>query len=712
MGKNTPKPKQSPLSGKEGKPRIPDSTGRNQRFSGYRDYLLVGMLSLLVYSNTLFFGFALDDGLFITDNKLTRKGLSGIPEILTRDAFYGVFGEQAAVLLPGGRYRPLSQIVFAVVYQFFGLSPFAGHLINILLYALLCMLLLKVLKQLFEDTCHKEWYQNIPLLATLVFALHPLHTEVVANIKGLDEILSFGFSLLTLWFSLQWVNNQKIKFLAGSFAAFMLALLAKENSVTFLAVVPLTLYFFRKPDIKKYILILSPLVLALFVYIALRINALGFLSNKVVNQELLNDPFIGSTAADKMATLLLTWGKYLILLIFPHPLTHDYYPKQIPVIGLTDLRAIFSLIVILALLVFSVVWFRKKHILSYCILFFAITFSVSSNLVFNIGTFMNERFMFVPLTGFAIAIAYLSSGFMKHARMRSILKILLIILMTGYAIRTFSRNFAWRDTFTLYTTDVRTSANSAKCNVGAGEMLVKSIKPGMPPSEKAEILNKAIVYLRKGVEIYPGFTTGWLYLGYALHELKAYEDARIALGEVLRQDPRNRDAVNYLNYDALECYKLGNLKQSENNFRTIVKYTPDKQEYLYLLAEVYVNSGVVDSGMMILQDMVMQYPEFDKSYNKLGEVYGRVFGDMKKSFEYLLKAYSLNPRNIETLRNLGTAYGLTGDFNNSLRYLKEAETLAPSDRDILTKIALTYQNMGEKALSESYAARAQQIAEP
>lgn len=669
-------------------------------------YLIIFTVSFLIYSNTLFFNYALDDGLIITDNKVTKKGISGLGEIFTKNAFYGVFGDDANKYLPGGRYRPLSQAMFAVEYQFFGLSPFIGHFINILIYSLLCLLLLKTLKIIFEKYGHVHWYLSLPFVATLLFACHPLHTEVVANIKGLDELLSLLGSLATLYFSLRYIKTEKTLNLLFIFISFTLAILSKENAATFLAIVPLTIFFTYKVPAKKYILVMAPMIISLGVYFLLRINALGLISNSQVTKELMNDPFLYATAIQKFATIFLTWGKYLLLVLFPHPLTHDYYPYQIPLVSFSDYRVILSLAIYAALGFYAIIKIWKKDIFAFAILFFFITFSVSSNLIFNIGTFMNERFMFVPLLGFTIVAAYVINKYLNKKYLLLTAKIILIALISMYSIKTFSRNFAWKDSFTLFTTDVKTSVNSAKANVGAGEVLIKSVNEKTSDSVRYKTINEAIGYIKKGVQIYPGFKSGWVYLGYGQRLIKDYKNSRASLEEVLKLDNNNSDAVAYLHSDAIECYNLGNFKQAEDNFKTLISYVPEHTEYEYLLAEVYANTNKTDTAIQILNNIISKVPSYDKAYNKLGEIYGRILHDFPKSLEYLAKAYELNPKNLETLRNLGTAYGLQRDFQKSLKYLLEAEKIKPDDKDILNKISLTYLNLGDRDLAEEYAQKA------
>lgn len=669
--------------------------------------IIILIISILIYANTLFFNFAIDDGLIITDNKVTQKGYAGLPEIFTKNSFYGVFGDKANEFLPGGRYRPLSQALFAIEYQFFGLNPFIGHLLNVLIYSLLCLLLLKILRIILAKYESKKWYLSVPFVATLLFTCHPLHTEVVANIKSCDELLAIMGSLAALYFSIRYFKKEKYIDLLLIFIVFTLALLSKESAITFIAVIPLSLYFVFQKPLKHYIFVVLPMIVSVLVYFALRYNALGFLNNNVTSDELLNNPYLCASPVEKFATIFFTWGKYLLLMVFPHPLTHDYYPFQIAIINFSNPWAILSLLFYMAIALFGIIYIWKKNIIAYAVLFFMITFSISSNLVFNIGTFMNERFIFAPLLGFTIIIAYFISKYLNKKNHILIAQSIIVLMISLYSIKTFSRNFAWKDSYILLTTDVITSSNSAKANVGAGEVLIKSINDSTPEPLRTKTIEKALTYFQKGVKIYPGFTSGWIYLGFATHLLKDYYNSRLALIEVLKKDNTNADALTYLKADAISCYKNGNIKQAEDNLKTLIKYVPEHTEYENLLAEVYANTTKADSAMILLNNILAKDPNNARACNKIGEICGRIYHNFPKSFDYLLKSYELNSRDIENLRNLGTAYGLQGDYRKSLKYLLEAEKVKPDDKDILYKLAITYKNLGDLKMFNEYARKVQ-----
>src|SRR5581483_9106019 len=156
--------------------------------------------------------YALDDSIAIERNDYVKQGISGIPKIMTTDAydcFYRQMGADPRAQYSGGRYRPLCYVTFAIEQSLFGDSPFIRHLVNILCYMVCLFLLFYFL--------HDFLLKKIPggsdmaFLSTLLFAIHPIHTEVVANVKSLDEILSLTLIMCTFIYAMKYTNSSKRK---------------------------------------------------------------------------------------------------------------------------------------------------------------------------------------------------------------------------------------------------------------------------------------------------------------------------------------------------------------------------------------------------------------------------------------------------------------------------------------------------------------------
>ncbi|MEA1874776.1 MAG: glycosyltransferase family 39 protein [Bacteroidota bacterium] len=198
--------------------------------------LLFIIIAFILYGKTIGHQFNIDDNYVVHNHKLVEKGIKGIPEIFTsryhneRNQYFG--------------YRPLTVAVFAIETTIFGENPQVHHFINILLYALLIIVLFRLIKTLFPDIS-----PNFILISLLIFIVHPIHTEVVASLKNREEILCFLFAALSWIQMIKFQDHKKWRNLIFSLILLGTAFLAKETAVIFVAIIPLSIFYFKaKPE--------------------------------------------------------------------------------------------------------------------------------------------------------------------------------------------------------------------------------------------------------------------------------------------------------------------------------------------------------------------------------------------------------------------------------------------------------------------------------
>ena len=359
----------------------------------YHPVIFIILVCSVLYANTLFNGFALDDRAVITENSLTRKGLEGIGDLVTHDHF---FGYNHAVT---GLYRPVPLVSHAIEYQVAGLSPITGHLVNLFLYILACI-------SLFYAMLH--WFPNrnplLPLLAVILFAVHPLHTEVVANIKGRDELFNLIFLSLSVIFSFRYIQKSTWLNLSLCLLFFALALFSKESAMTFLVVIPLSMWFFSKASLKKIVIVFTGLSAVVLFYLLIRSQ---FVDSSSEYRFIDGYHQYCTSRADRLATSTAALLDYLKMLVFPYPMVYDYSYNHIPVVTWINLKTIVSLLMHLILIIFALVTLRRKNILSFCILTYFITLSVSANIITPTSAVFAERFLFIPSIAFSLALSWL-----------------------------------------------------------------------------------------------------------------------------------------------------------------------------------------------------------------------------------------------------------------------------------------------------------------
>jgi hypothetical protein len=228
-------------------------------------YLLLFSFSFLLYTNTVYNDYNLDDTLVTQNHKLTSKGISAITDIFVSPYYQDDMGYSY-------EYRPVVLTSFAIEHSLFGENTHVSHFINVILYAVTSIVFFALLISLFS-----EYSIIFSIVVSLLFIAYPLHTEVVANIKNRDEILSLLFGLLS-WLSLiKFSKKNSFSFFAAFVVFFLLSFLSKQSSISFAILMPLSLILFIEVSWKK--LMLSTLVFIIIVFL--------FISAKNVDTRLL-----------------------------------------------------------------------------------------------------------------------------------------------------------------------------------------------------------------------------------------------------------------------------------------------------------------------------------------------------------------------------------------------------------------------------------------
>jgi Flp pilus assembly protein TadD len=631
--------------------------------------------AIILYANTFNHNYALDDAIVITENIYTKKGIAGIKDIFKNDSFTGFFKEKKE-LVPGGRYRPLSVATFAVEYEILGEKPAVSHIINVILYALTGILIFTVFSRLFNHGSRKNIFLSLPFICALLFIFHPLHTEVVANIKGRDEILALLLSMGTLSLVLIYIYSGKAAYLVFSALAFFMALLSKENAMVYVLLIPVSIWYFTNTSHKKMLIITMPLLIAAITFIIIRTAIIGFF-NTEISGELMNNPFLHASASEKYATIFFTLLYYIKLLFIPHPLTYDYYPYHIKLCQFYNPLVIISIILYLLMIITALAGIRTKSKLSYSIFLYLLPLILVSNILFNVGTFMNERFIYFSSLGFCMLIAfYLTDKLPLILRSKFypviILSILIPVLVL-YSVKTISRNKVWKNDFTLFTTDVETSPESAKSNCTAGGILWEKAKDIKEEDTRNNYLTQSIIYLNRAVKIHPDYADAYRLLGNAWYDL--YKDTDKAVYyyiQVLKRNPAD-----------------------ETTYRNI--------------HSVLNNCDSIDYKISVYEELLKINPlRFDLNY-KLGNLYGKYKNDINKALYYLNAAAAINKDSKELCKDLGVAYGLAGQYHESVKWLEEAATLDPADYTIYINLGITYQRLGNPEKAKEYFIKAEQL---
>jgi tetratricopeptide (TPR) repeat protein len=566
--------------------------------SNFAWFLGLLIFAFVLYSPTLGHDFVLDDALSLALNDNVTAGISGIADIITGSYRENNFGGQL--------YRPISLIQFAIEWHISPNNPLIHHFFNIFWFGLTIGLVFVVLK---------KWFPTLsillPLLVALLFAIHPIHTEVVANIKSRDEIMALFF-ILASWYSWdKYLHHNKLSWFFTTLLLFFLALLSKETAITMFPIFGMLAWYIYQKDIRfSLVKGFSFLIPVLFIF-AIRHALFGDMSPPQIS--VMDNPIVAAEGlSQRMATSMLILLQYIQLLIFPISLSSDYSYNVIPIVDFTNVKVWLSLLIHLGAIVLAILHIKKRSFISLSILGYLMSISLFSQIPLVIGTMFGERLAYLASFWWIAGIVFLCSKYFNAESIWSVNKGILssiAILMVWFTFKTVQRSIVWKDNYTLFTTDAATYPQSVRLNNGAAEEMLKSANLTDDEVKKDEIYTKTEAYCNKIMEIKP-VATAYLTLGNIRMNQKKYQEAIDYYDQV--NDLQNIVDVN----KALAYRELGRI-------------AGEKEQNL-------VKSQELLSKSLKLNDKDAE------TWFLLGVSHG-VAGNHQQAAEFFEKAYTINP---------------------------------------------------------------------
>ena len=529
--------------------------------------LVISLTAILIYSNAFTAGYTFDDVPAIAENPLVHQ--RSLRKFFTED------------FEPGPIYRPITTLTFAID-EATGLNPAIGHVHNALLHALVSLLVFSFSTRLVPSIFGQ-------FTGAMIFALHPVHTEAVTNLVGRAELLAATLSLASLlaFARYQETGERKLAWLALALLLFSLGPFAKENAMTVLALIPLLQWQIsdrsrtQKTALQKAIPTTAMFLVAALPYLTLRLQVFGALTtpNTVT---MLDNPLGYLPTSQRIMTALAILGEYIGLLVLPLRLTADYSFDQVPAVSsLMDARLIAASFMIGLGMTAS--WRYRTTCLPFCVAFFFCTLSLTSNILFPIGTIKAERLLYLPSVGWCIGIGA-ATALTSHRR--AIGTAVVILLFSAFALRTWVRNYDWKDNPTLFRSTVASSPNSAKAHYNYGVALHRNGDP-----------DKAQIRYRRALEIYPDFDNAASAIGNIYEQKQLPNGAQHWYNAALKMDWRSMPAHKGLGRIRSE---LGELDSAEAIYRTGLELWPEDPTFMLALAEVLVaRNNMFEAGLLV-----------------------------------------------------------------------------------------------------------------
>jgi tetratricopeptide (TPR) repeat protein len=540
--------------------------------------LLVAAVAVAVFANSLANGFAYDDD-FIIKNRELVHGLEGIRTLLVSPYWPEGFSS--------GLYRPLTLLTYALDWWIWNGTPFGFHLVNVLLHAAVSALVVLFLLRLFP------WWAAVA--GGLVFAVHSVHTEAVANVVGRAELLAALFVLAACLIYMRGVRGGGISLGAGLAIVLLYALagFAKEGGFVLPGLLLATdlplLKDVKRDELKAWIRRRLPLFVALtgvlIVLLAARWLALGApLENQPDRVFALDSSFV-----TRLFTMSRVWPRYFELLLLPFNLSADYSPGVIlPASGITPLGiAGFALAV--ATIALAIALYRRAPEFAMAVAWMAIALLPVSNLIIMAEIVLAERTLYLP----SVALSVLAALALVHipAPRRRWVAVALTAWILVFSTVTIRRNSVWDSTDTVFEDLRRRHPESSRLLFGVASMIYR--QGDWPKAEE---------WFDKSIRMWPYHAPYRVEYGMHLFEHGELEKADSLLAGAVRLKPNN---VNYRVLLTLVRFQAGDAEGARRAIEGALEEMGERPELYAVLADLHLLAGRPDSAV-IVQKLVLR----------------------------------------------------------------------------------------------------------
>ncbi|CAJ0953663.1 unnamed protein product, partial [Mesorhabditis belari] len=644
----------------------PDQTKSESSFG----FLFPGLLSIICCFPSIDGEFVFDDHETILNNPIVQ-GKIPIYEIVSRD----YWGTRISSSLSHKSYRPFTTFTFWLNHQLHGNSPLGYHLVNIFLHFLVTYHIWKLTKRL---TANRFTVQS----TTLIFAVHPVHTEAVCNVTGRAELLMSLFFLIALqrYFADSLTFAQLVTYSS-------LSILSKEQGfmlpvlILFCDLLKFSRFSTKQ---KKFTYKIIPLISILGL---LRLFINNFESPKFSKLDNLV-AFIENPVM-KWLSIGNLWLYNLYLLIFPISQCFDYSMGCIqPIEHLVDSRNLMILAPI-PLLIYTIYKLHQvdQRLMLFGLLFGLLTFLPSSHLFLTVGFTIAERVLYLPSFAFCLLIALVAQKLNTRLRHQSLWA--LVALLTALS---WQRSFDWRSEYSLYSSGLRVCSNNAKIHYNLGKILSQrgnsekaedeyEMALELNPNYEQAMNNLANIYesqgrfaeasklLREAIRIRPNFATAWMNLGIAEMKLGNLEKSLIAFNNSLRYRPNSADC--YFNLGNLYLEMKRNEEAVESWEKAIGFDESHEPSWINLLVHLDETGRCEEVARLNDRLIHLSHPSI---HFQLGTCYGQL-GHFVLSEKNLHKAIQLDPTNSLYYSNLGILYQRWNRLNDAKMAYQRALSL-------------------------------------
>lgn len=699
-------------------PEIAAETSPDWALKVLRSGWLPAAIGAICYLFSLGGGFVRDDPAIIETNPRVKELMNWRAIWLTDWwATYVEPGATAPSPLRDRLYRPLSLFTFAVQYSLHGMTPWAFHLANVLMHALMCQLVWRLTHRVIDDPA-------IASIAALIFAVHPIHAEAVCELVGRAEILVAIALASGLLAATPASGLPSIARTFGASLAFFLALLAKESAICY-APFLVALWVqrcerFAGSGFWRGVLVRVPiLLLPIIGYFSLRYFALeGQLIRPELTSVLLN-PLKDTTLLQHLNGVLIILGNYARLMLTPVKLSSDYSYAIVDPRGGMNVMTLVGATVAVGSFMLAGRWLiaalrwrsgATPSVYGLLAVLFLSSYALISNVFVLIGVSLAERLFYWPSVPVCIALGIFVMRAMRSAatgRGALAWQLALTVGLIFFAGRAALRSLDWRSPYELYRSDHETYPRNARNAQNYGRQL-NFMGSQMPKSAQRESwLAQADQALATALAVHPNYPQALQQRGLNAElrgeTIKAIQYYEMALQ--FGEEPTSTGRLNALrgggsaaegklaelerrigaNSNDIDAHiEAGRLMLAQRNgsrafafFEAAAKAAPDHAAAIGGCAQALLIQGQRDAAIPYLEKAIELDPRDWRSHTNLMAV--TIRSNPVKALKHAKIAVELQPGDFTALANCAEAYVANNDKQAALRCFNDALRILPAD---------------------------------
>ncbi|KAM9483968.1 protein O-mannosyl-transferase TMTC4 isoform 2-T2 [Salvelinus alpinus] len=693
------------------------------KLSPFHAKIAVALVALLCFINSYDGDFVFDDSEAIVNNKdlIPSTPLNNI----WRNDFWG---SKLSSNNSHKSYRPLTVLTFRLNYLMAGgLHPVGFHVLNIGLHSLISALMIDMFSVLIGGLAYDgngnrlNHAPKASLLAGLLFAAHPVHTESVAGIVGRADLLCalfFQLSFLTYCKAFRGGRESEEKFsihwIAVSLLLCAAAMLCKEQGITVLGVnaafdvllicnvnvyeLSQRLFLRRKADdvserVRTGLLIRLALLAmggASLLYARWRIMGTGPPAFTEVDNP--------ASFAENVFLRIVNYNYYYSLnawvLLCPWWLCFDWSMGCVPLIkSAFDWRTAWLLLLwcFLIGLISQALCSQdsqRRRTLTLGLVLLVVPFLPACNIFFRVGFVIAERVLYLSSAGYCLLLAYaLGHCCGRWSRHKGLLRASLLALLCVYVARCALRSHQWRSEQSLFTSALSVCPLNAKVHYNVGKNL----------ADRGNT-SAAIRYYREAVRLHPTYVHAMNNLGNILKERNELVEAEELLAKAVLIQPDF--AAAWMNLGIVQN-SLKKYKEAEQSYWNAIQFRKKYPDCYYNLGRLYADLNRHLDALNAWRNATVLKPDHSLAWNNMVILLDNT-GNLAQAEAIGREALKLLPNDHTIMFSLANVLGKLQKYKESEGFFLQALRINPNAASCHGNLAVLYHRWGKLELAKKH----------